>query len=523
MSTTLDLQLQGYPTLRAGGRPLALGRRHALALVARLAEAGAPVGRGTLAAWLWPDAEPALGRGRLRRLVHELHASLGRATALLAGDADALWLLPGVRSDLQATRAAMREGDLAALLAPGRETLLEGFALGVDTVDAWIDDRRRAHHAAWLQALQRAAEAPLPADAALAQALGDRLVALEPCSEAGHAARIAAAAMRGDRAGVDGAYVDAAARLREELGLRPPARLEAAYTEALARLRREAGAWPIRHLPTAQGDIACSVHGDGPQTLLVLWGLVSNLEVALDQPQARAMLDRLAQRHRVVLLDRRGTGLSERVDVTPDADAAALDLRATLDHLGVERAWLFGASVGGTLALDFALRHPERTAGLLLHGTSACGAWAPDWPWALRREALEDWAAILSDPGRLDEGLRRFAPSRADDPAVQAWYARLLRNAATRRGALAGLRAYHAMDLRPRLPALRVPTLVMQRRGDRIVPPEAGRWLARAIPGARFEPLEGDDHFHWFGDAEAVTAAVERFVAAASAGVRRAA
>ena len=300
--------------------------------------------------------------------------------------------------------------------------------------------------------------------------------------------------------------------LRTELGVRPSARLEAVYAEGAGRLQPPRSSLAIRYVDTGRGEVAYASWGQGPQTIVMLWGMVSNLEVALEEPRARALLDRLARRHRVVMLDRRGTGLSERLGVFPDATHAAEDIVATLNHLRIDRAWLFGSSVGGTLALDFALRHPERTAGLLLFGTNARGAWAPDWPWAIRPESFERWLASLTDPARYAESLRQFAPTVADDPAFQAWYARLLRNAATRRGTAASLHAFQAMDLRPHLHRLRMPALVMQRRDDRTVPQQAARWLAQAIPGARLALLDGADHFHWVGDSEPVLGQIEAFV-----------
>jgi pimeloyl-ACP methyl ester carboxylesterase len=227
----------------------------------------------------------------------------------------------------------------------------------------------------------------------------------------------------------------------------------------------------------------------------------------------RALLGRLAEHHRVVMIDRRGMGLSERVGVAPTAASANEDVCAVLDHLGLARAWLFGSSVGGTMAIDVALRRPDRVAGLLLYGTSASGRWSPQTPWALHPRVMEAWLERLCDPAHYDEGLRRFAPSAADDPQVRTWYVRLLRNAASRLGVRELLRAFHAMDLGPRLGAVRVPTLVMQREGDRVVPLAAGEQIARGIPGAQLARLQGEDHFLWHGDSDAVLAAVEGFLA----------
>jgi pimeloyl-ACP methyl ester carboxylesterase/DNA-binding SARP family transcriptional activator len=516
--TLPHLQLHGYPTVLVHGRVVPLKVKRALALLALLADAGQPLGRRVLAERLWPDADAATGRGRLRRLVHEMHGCVG--SALVDADGDSLRLAAGVTSDLQATRAAIAaalKGDAAAealapLLAPGSEQWLGGFTLDDDACAEGFDERRREHRATLLRALERAAaDAVARRDGAAAERLGARLLALEPCAEGGHVARMTARGLRGDEAGLETAYHEAAAVLRAELGVRPSARLEAAYADALALARALRPALAVEFVDTGAGEVAHVSWGRGPDAIVILWGLISNIEVALEEPRARAMLERLATRHRVVLLDRRGSGLSERVGVEPDAANAAIDINAVLDHLGIARAWLFGTSVGGTIALDYALRHPERTAGLVLYGTSARGARAADWPWAMRDEAFDDWIARLTDPACYAESLRSFAPSVADDPTMQHWYARLLRNAATRRSVVAGLRAYQAMDLRSRLAAIRAPTLVMQRRGDRIVPAPAARWLAQALPNAQLELMDGDDHFQWIGDADRVTDAVLRF------------
>ncbi len=527
----VQLRLHAYPAVMIGGTRVPVRLKRGLALLALLDDSGKPLGRAGLASTLWPDADATTGRGRLRRLVHELRGELGRD--LVQGDGDALWLQPGCTSDLQATRAAINAvlqatpapaAAVATLLQAGAEGVLAGFELDAEGYADWLAARRRHHRAQLQRALERIADQALAAaDAERAEAVAARLLQLDPCAESAHAARMGACARRGDGAALETAYHEAATRLRDELGVRPSARLEAAYAEAGALLRTQHAPLAIRFADTGQGEVAHASWGRGPQAIVMLWGMVSNLEVALEEPRARALLDRLAQRHRVVMLDRRGTGLSERVDVVPDAANAARDIVATLDSLGLQRAWLFGTSVGGTLALDFALRHPERSAGLLLYGTNACGAWAPDWPWSLRAEDFEPWVARLTEPEHYEASLRCFAPSVADDPAMQAWYARLLRNAASRRGTAASLRAYRDMDLRPQLHRLRLPTLVMHRRGDRTVPLAAGQRLAQAIPGARFEPLDGVDHFHWVGDSDSVLRPIEQFVQAHAAPVALAA
>jgi pimeloyl-ACP methyl ester carboxylesterase/DNA-binding SARP family transcriptional activator len=519
----VQLSLLGYPRLLdAAGRALPLKLKHGLALLAYLGVRAQPVGRDALAALLWPDAPPGVGRARLRRLLHEL--ALRGAPGCIEGDADALWLAAATTSDVQRARAAMQAADAAALpvlAGPAAGSLLDGFALDSDAFDDWLQAERAAWRAALAHALERAVAAALAArDAAAAEQGALALLRLDPCAEAGHGGLITARALRGDAAGVEAAYFDGAERWRDEYGTPPSARVETAYALARARLQAAGGRRDIRYAATAHGQVAYASWGAGDETIVLLWGLMTNLEVGLDEPRVRALLDRLAERHRVVLVDRRGMGLSERVGVAADAASASEDVCAVLEAIGVGRAWLFGSSVGGTMALDIALRRPERVAGLLLFGTSASGRWTPETPWALTPERLDDWIERLADPAHYDEGLRRFAPSVADDPAVRDWHARLLRNAASRLGVAALLRAFHALDLRDRLHDVRVPTLVLQRRGDRVVPAAAGAYLAERVPAARLALLDGDDHFLWHGDADAVLREVEAFVARHRAAAR---
>jgi pimeloyl-ACP methyl ester carboxylesterase/DNA-binding SARP family transcriptional activator len=517
--SSLTLTLHGYPGVSRDGVALPLKLKRGLALLAHLALEARPVGRDTLAALLWPEAPGGTGRGRLRRLVHEVNAVLGRAA--IDGDVDSLRLAPGIGSDLARTRAAMDTGDAAVLAGPMAGELMAGFTLDSDAFDDWLAARRREWGEAVRRALERAAErAAEGGDAAALERVAAALLAADPCAERGHIARLQACALAGDGAALEAAYFELARRWREELGIKPSARIEAVY--AAGRARVDAAVLPaIGYAPTAHGNVAHVCWGDAGPAIVVMWGLMTNLEVGLDEPRVRALVERLARRHRVVMIDRRGMGLSERVGVAADAASANEDVCAVLDHLGLERAWLFGSSVGGTMALDVALRRPDRVAGLLLFGTSASGRWTPETPWALHARGLEHWLERLADPAHYDEGLRRFAPSAADDPQVQAWYARLLRNAASKVGVRELLRAFHATDLSARLGAVRVPTLVMQRRDDRVVPLAAGEQLARGIAGVELEVLDGADHFLWHGDSGAVLRAVERFVARHERGTER--
>lgn len=524
----IDLRLHTYPAVLREGIAVPLRLKRGLALVAFLAEAGRKVSRLQVASLLWPQADEALARGRLRRLLHEVNASVG--AELLQADANTVWL-DAAPSDTHTVRASARAvldalpeappaDHLNRVLGPNAHLLLDGFAIDSDTFSEWLDTQRAEHQRLLMRALQSLAEhLASGVDPQRAVDAAQRLIALDACSEGGYAALITALGHLGDAAAMESAYFRCAEVLRAELGVRPSAAVEAAYAAASARVRHESAPVlapshrpRIRFAQTTEGAVAYSLHGAGPHTLVMVPGLLSHLEVVFEEPRLRRCLAWLAERYRVVVMDRRGTGLSERVGVQPTAAAAAEDIRAVLDHLGLQKAWIFGASVGGTIALEFAAVMPQRVQGLVLFGAGARGAWASDYPWAMKPEAMAQWLLMLRAGWGEATSVAAFAPSAAKDTQVHAWWARMLRTAASQNGIEQILRNFHAMDVRHRLSAIRAPTLVIQREGDRIVREGAGRHVAASIAGAQWLLLPGDDHWWWHGDADAVLHATQRFI-----------
>ena len=259
--------------------------------------------------------------------------------------------------------------------------------------------------------------------------------------------------------------------------------------------------------------MAYATLGAGKDTLVISPGFVCHIEIALEHPAFRAFVEALADRFRVIVFDRRGVGLSERLRATSTPAAMAADIAAILDHAGVPRAWLFGSSEGGLGAMRLAVDHPERVQGLCLFGSLARGSAAPDYPWALPAAAYDVWLQRLIAGWGGPVGIETFAPSEQHDPALRAWWARLVRHAASPGGLEAILGGLRNADLRADLGRIGVPTLVMHRRGDKAVRFEAGEHLARNIPGAVWHPLEGVDHFWWCGDSAAVVRAILKFTA----------
>ena len=265
--------------------------------------------------------------------------------------------------------------------------------------------------------------------------------------------------------------------------------------------------------------IAYQVVGTGPFDLVYVPGWVSNVEMMWEEPRLAAFLRRLASFARLIVFDKRGTGLSDPV---PDAELPGLerrmdDVRAVMDAVGSERAALLGHSEGGNMCILFSATFPERTSALVLVGCYAKRSRTDDYPWApdpVERE--RDIAETERTWGRVDP-TPTLAPSLADDQAFRDWVTRYLRLSASPRAAAAVLRMNTQIDTRDVLPAIRVPTLLIYRTGDYDVLVDEGRWMASRIPDARFVELPGSDHLMWAGDAGAILDEIEGFLT----GVRR--
>lgn len=257
------------------------------------------------------------------------------------------------------------------------------------------------------------------------------------------------------------------------------------------------------------GDVhlAYQVVGQGPIDLVYVPGFINNLDLLWDEPDYARLLTRLAAFSRLILFDKRGTGLSDPVAEVPTLEQRMDDVRAVMDAAGSDRAVILGASEGGAMAALFAATHPARTRSLVLYGAYACFAVfvsPPERTAALIAEIEAEWGS-----GFL---LRHFAPARQSEPALRAWWARHERLGASPRMAAQLVQMNAGIDIRPVLPAVRVPALVLHRAGDTRVSPAAGRFLAEHIEGARLAELSGDAHPIWLGDVDSVADKVEAFV-----------
>ncbi len=267
-----------------------------------------------------------------------------------------------------------------------------------------------------------------------------------------------------------------------------------------------------RYAKSGDIHIAYQVIGKGPLDLMYVPGFVSHLEHQWQNARWAHMLRRLASFSRLIMFDKPGTGLSDRLAAIPTLEQRMDDVRAVMDAVGSERAAFFGVSEGGPMSILFAATYPQRTSALVLYGTYARRMWAPDHPWG-RTEA--DMHAILERMERdwgKDANLGLWAPSVANNEEICRAVATYQRLAASPGAALTILRLTTEIDVRNVLPAVRVPTLVMHRSGDRVTRIEQGRYLAERIRNAKLVELAGDDHIPSIGDGDAVIDEIEEFL-----------
>jgi pimeloyl-ACP methyl ester carboxylesterase len=261
-------------------------------------------------------------------------------------------------------------------------------------------------------------------------------------------------------------------------------------------------------------NIAYQVVGTGPIDIVFVMGWVSHLEYFWNEPSFASFLTRLASMSRLILFDKRGTGLSDPVPVSelPTLDQRIEDVRCVMDAAGSRRAVLMGVSEGGPLCALFAARHPEMTAGLIMVGSYARRLRAPDYPWGPTADDRDQFCQTIIREWGGPVGIDDRAPSRALDPEFRSWWAAYLRMGASPGAAVALTKMNAEVDIREVLPEIRVPSLIVHRTGDRVLKIEEGRYLAERIPGATLAELPGNDHLPFVGDQLAVLGAIDQFL-----------
>ncbi|MCH7581730.1 MAG: adenylate/guanylate cyclase domain-containing protein [Acidobacteria bacterium] len=273
--------------------------------------------------------------------------------------------------------------------------------------------------------------------------------------------------------------------------------------------------------PTTQyakvGDlhIAFQVVGDGPLDLVFVPGWVSNVELGWEEPRQASFLRGLASFARLILFDKRGTGLSDPVpiDRPPTLEDRMADVNAVMDAANVDRAALFGFSEGGAMSALFGATYPDRISSLVLWGATPRISWADDWPWGVTRsEGIAQLKSVESGQFNEHFGLDFFVPGVADEPDMVRWWNRTSRLSASPGMYVALIKANGATDVRSVLPTISVPTLILHRSDDKVVDVRASRYMAEHIPGARLVELPGRDHWPWIGDSDAALGEIQQFL-----------
>ena len=272
-----------------------------------------------------------------------------------------------------------------------------------------------------------------------------------------------------------------------------------------------------RYVKSGDVHIAYQVLGDGPLDMVFVPGFVSNIEAVWTSPPRARFLQGLASFCRLILFDKRGTGMSDRTSQIFTLEQRMEDVHAVMDAAGSQRAALFGFSEGGPMSVLFAASYPQRTTALVFYGSYAKRSWAPDYPhgWT-----AEQWQALLS---RFERGwgtpegfaLDLWAPSVAQDEQAAKATAAYLRAAASPGAAIAVMTMNREIDVRDVLPSIQAPTLILHRVGERVIHVENARYMARRIPGAKLVELPGIDHMPWVGDFEPIVQETAQFLTGA--------
>ncbi len=269
-----------------------------------------------------------------------------------------------------------------------------------------------------------------------------------------------------------------------------------------------------RYARSGDVNIAYQVLGDGPRDLVYVPGWVSNVEVMWEDPGLARFLRRLASFSRLITFDKRGTGLSDpvQVDALPTLEVRMDDLRAVMDAVESDRAILFGHSEGGAMCALFAATYPERTESLILTGSWVKRIRSDDYPWAPSLEERMEEADRIEATWGDASAVEYFAPSRVSDGAFRSWLQRYLRVSASPRTAASLFRTNSFVDVSAVLPTIAAPTLLLYRVDDTDVMVEEGRYVASQIRGSKLVELAGADHAFWAGDSEALLEEIEEFV-----------
>jgi pimeloyl-ACP methyl ester carboxylesterase len=300
--------------------------------------------------------------------------------------------------------------------------------------------------------------------------------------------------------------------LSEELGVQPQQETERLYLSIKEGTKDLTVRRTTRYVRNGTSYLAYQTIGVGDRHLLEIGGFITHVEQLWEDPDFLGFVEQLSRAARVTVYDKRGLGLSDRVGTTPSLAEHVSDALAVAQTAGAVRPVVLAVSDGAPIAITLAVEHPEQIAGLVIYGGQPVGVQTADYPWGLTPAQYQRWIAKLVSRWGEPVNLEYFAPSRAHDPRLRQWWAQLQRLASSPGAVQAILEGMRDTDVRPLLSQIRVPTLILHRRGDRCVPVQAGRYLAAQIPQARYVELPGEDHWWWVGQTDRLLEEIHDFV-----------
>jgi pimeloyl-ACP methyl ester carboxylesterase/DNA-binding SARP family transcriptional activator len=428
--------------------------------------------------------------------------------------------------DLVARAATLRGGDRREMLESALG-LVRGPLLADEPYADWVEPTRRLYAERVVTAqLDCAEERLVGGDPTGAMELARRVLDGEPTRERAHRLVMLSYYASGEPSAAQRAFEECRSAIGDSLGVGPLPEtirvhdgivgresLLSLVPAAVDAVRAGGPRRRTEYVRSGATAIAFQVVGSGPCDVVFIPGFVSHIEVCWELPAYARFLHRLAAHGRLVLFDKRGTGMSDPVDHQCSLEERIDDIRVVMDAAGSKAAVLFGISEGGPMSVLFAQRYPERVEGIVMCGAAARLFATADRPGAWTPEFYETYVAGIDSAWADGHGVEFVNPSTAGDERLREWTARYFRLAASPRMAreLLAMNAYG--DVTDLLPSLSVPTLVVHRRDERWVRPENARFLADRIPGARLALVDGADHWPWVGDAEPVLAAVDEFLA----------
>jgi len=517
------------------------GRQGRIAF-ASLLVAAQPVDRAVLADRIWGEQLPPSWERHLSAVMSKLRTLLDSlddgASAIIRslGGVYELELPDGTEVDLHRAEAIVRL--MEGRIGTDEEVPSDGLNLALEVLarpflpgesGAWVEAVRLDIRALYVRALEGAAEVHArAANTTSALELAREIIELEPFRESGYRRLMRLHLEAGDRAEAVRTYEQCRRVLAEELGVDPAAETHDLYVSALRREQpitpngvgsdlEPPDTTPTHYTRNGDVHLAYQVFGKGPIDVLVIGGWVYPMEEIWVYEPAALLFRRLSDVARVIVFDKRGTGLSDRTAALPILEERMNDIHAVLRAARSQRCVILAISEGGPMSIQFTVEHPHRVGALILYGSYARIGRSDDHPWGLSQEDIDRLMRYIETGWGAGASVRGVSPSAAEDPKFHRWAARVERRGASPGAALDLMRTNLQDDVRSILASVRVPTMVIHQHDDSVIEVGQGRYLADHIADAKYVELPGIDHWPLSDSAkpelDAILDAVEDFLA----------